>query len=1162
MLRTNARMASAGGIPFTSASIPLLSPLQPPLSSSLPCGWNNPASHILARPGAFIHDLYPLPSKVAREQESPTTNAFSPEYISITNTNETSSAASLRPGNSGNNWEPESGQKREGQREVSPAKGSQQITDKEDEIEKPIIASCGGRKQPFLDAIGHFSSSSASSSSSSSLEKRFSRPQSLPLSPIGQDPLSSAPTAASIASRIATLFSMASAQRASSKAELLAQLRMMDPPKVSTGAPANPPPVTSSSLTNPYHLLPFMQSEAQAPPSAEALNPTHCHSNSEPLLSLSPAAPVRRQDGSSGDNPAEKGYLQSSSPPPLHLPTHLSPPHLSLHPARQLSMASGSGSFDSLLNNLSRTLSPPELVFSDINRGGAGGSGESASDCCGTTALSCPDSILANIAPPSQAAAQPWMQLHSPAKVLRTEIADVATLDEVDRTRMTPKNRGQVAIAGGAGAGGCTLHSAEMTVDCCPCPSPLGERAAGESLGAFGLAPLLPLDRISSMSLAEILAEMGDAKTPVCGAGGGAIPAVGFTGQEERGGEEEGKSTTFIKPLVKGEALVQLEGEADGGGSWSKEAVKADGPLCTVTAAAKFLNDRHPTEAPHQRQPELTAPIKSSLCSNTFPSEHQSISMAASSSMAPTSPPLDPSATFGKFSRGIVMPGVMEKAAEAASAILVSSDLLCQPYDSQPEAQIHAGRNVDGLSNSAANPLHSETVGGGPAKQEKKRQRQPPSWYNEGSPGLRLGMPGMAGQGSGSAWVQQSSPMHGVMGVSTSTAWGGGGAGGQQEDWRSALTDKNVDKQKRQWVQSSHEDPEQLDTRGLAAATSGGGMKRRRDLMTGGTQSPGLSLRPWAGSKVTAAGLPAIHPAMNPALSSPSFSSLPASTSTAVLSNVGESMVIPASSRLRDIVRMEEGEVKCRELEAMLRLVKAQQNQRQSEALAIGSDSDTKDSRAEAPLTFPRPFPAAMSEDGAEPLSRKGSDEFLQTHLPLSMVSQSEESAFTSLGLRRGPCTEPQALAARARRERINARMRLLQSLVPGATSMTTENFLLEAVQYIKFLENQVVELTEPEDARETERQYTSPDEEGDAAGYRRNIKKRSYVRRCRRFMESELDRRKLCLVPISKIFSVVGEGGLMDDILLRQESEKSAAAENRIDEDLTHTSVHGSDGR
>ncbi|GJP58148.1 hypothetical protein CLOP_g21617, partial [Closterium sp. NIES-67] len=59
-----------------------------------------------------------------------------------------------------------------------------------------------------------------------------------------------------------------------------------------------------------------------------------------------------------------------------------------------------------------------------------------------------------------------------------------------------------------------------------------------------------------------------------------------------------------------------------------------------------------------------------------------------------------------------------------------------------------------------------------------------------------------------------------------------------------------------------------------------------------------------------------------------------------------------------------------------------------------------------------------------------------------------------------GAGTEGQAMQARARRERMNSRMRQLQALVPGAGCMTTESFLEEAVQYVHFLQRQVADLT------------------------------------------------------------------------------------------------------
>ncbi|OIW12860.1 hypothetical protein TanjilG_24793 [Lupinus angustifolius] len=54
------------------------------------------------------------------------------------------------------------------------------------------------------------------------------------------------------------------------------------------------------------------------------------------------------------------------------------------------------------------------------------------------------------------------------------------------------------------------------------------------------------------------------------------------------------------------------------------------------------------------------------------------------------------------------------------------------------------------------------------------------------------------------------------------------------------------------------------------------------------------------------------------------------------------------------------------------------------------------------------------------------------------------------------PATDPQTLYARKRRERINERLRILQSLVPNGTKVDISTMLEEAVQYVKFLQHQI----------------------------------------------------------------------------------------------------------
>ncbi|CAH8380237.1 unnamed protein product [Eruca vesicaria subsp. sativa] len=75
---------------------------------------------------------------------------------------------------------------------------------------------------------------------------------------------------------------------------------------------------------------------------------------------------------------------------------------------------------------------------------------------------------------------------------------------------------------------------------------------------------------------------------------------------------------------------------------------------------------------------------------------------------------------------------------------------------------------------------------------------------------------------------------------------------------------------------------------------------------------------------------------------------------------------------------------------------------------------------------------------------------------------EDEEDASKALNLNgktrasRGAATDPQSLYARKRRERINERLRILQSLVPNGTKVDISTMLEEAVHYVKFLQLQI----------------------------------------------------------------------------------------------------------
>ncbi|MED6132251.1 hypothetical protein PIB30_017324 [Stylosanthes scabra] len=64
---------------------------------------------------------------------------------------------------------------------------------------------------------------------------------------------------------------------------------------------------------------------------------------------------------------------------------------------------------------------------------------------------------------------------------------------------------------------------------------------------------------------------------------------------------------------------------------------------------------------------------------------------------------------------------------------------------------------------------------------------------------------------------------------------------------------------------------------------------------------------------------------------------------------------------------------------------------------------------------------------------------------------------------KRGSTTDPQSLYARRRRERINERLRTLQSLVPNGTKVDISTMLEEAVHYVKFLQLQIKLLSSDE---------------------------------------------------------------------------------------------------
>lgn len=82
--------------------------------------------------------------------------------------------------------------------------------------------------------------------------------------------------------------------------------------------------------------------------------------------------------------------------------------------------------------------------------------------------------------------------------------------------------------------------------------------------------------------------------------------------------------------------------------------------------------------------------------------------------------------------------------------------------------------------------------------------------------------------------------------------------------------------------------------------------------------------------------------------------------------------------------------------------------------------------------------------------------------LDLEMEKLLEDSVPCRVRAKRGFATHPRSIAERVRRTRISDRIRKLQELVPNMDKQTnTADMLEEAVEYVKFLQKQIQELTE-----------------------------------------------------------------------------------------------------
>ncbi|XVE55030.1 hypothetical protein DITRI_Ditri03aG0128400 [Diplodiscus trichospermus] len=82
--------------------------------------------------------------------------------------------------------------------------------------------------------------------------------------------------------------------------------------------------------------------------------------------------------------------------------------------------------------------------------------------------------------------------------------------------------------------------------------------------------------------------------------------------------------------------------------------------------------------------------------------------------------------------------------------------------------------------------------------------------------------------------------------------------------------------------------------------------------------------------------------------------------------------------------------------------------------------------------------------------------------IDVDMEKLLEDSVPCRVRAKRGCATHPRSIAERVRRTRISDRIRKLQELVPNMDKQTNTSDMLEgAVEYVKYLQNQIQELTE-----------------------------------------------------------------------------------------------------
>ncbi|KAL5715734.1 hypothetical protein ACHQM5_017514 [Ranunculus cassubicifolius] len=129
-----------------------------------------------------------------------------------------------------------------------------------------------------------------------------------------------------------------------------------------------------------------------------------------------------------------------------------------------------------------------------------------------------------------------------------------------------------------------------------------------------------------------------------------------------------------------------------------------------------------------------------------------------------------------------------------------------------------------------------------------------------------------------------------------------------------------------------------------------------------------------------------------------------------------------------------------------------------SEDGLAASNYDIFSSILDIPATATTQMPRGDSDSTQTHLKRELSGDFPD----MDMEKLFEDSVPCRVRAKRGCATHPRSIAERVRRTKISDRIRKLQELVPNMDKQTnTADMLEEAVEYVKFLQNQIQELNE-----------------------------------------------------------------------------------------------------